>query len=203
VEDEEINLGSPLIRRGRIYGGVPRCERGSLPQRPTRRPWDWTYSHFRSFSFDRFRRQPGRSRAHAKPVFHPRSKHIAIQYHFTRELVQTVQLVVKYIPTKVLVADSLTKSLPRPEHVALTEIMGVYERHQKGKRSDLTMREVLGTDCALPGRAASVRHGAIGTPSSSLGNLEGSAVICVVCISTRCTGIQRLSGLCTIEREHP
>jgi len=34
------------------------------------------------------------------PVFHPRSKHIAIQYHFTRELVQTGQLVVKYTPTK-------------------------------------------------------------------------------------------------------
>ena len=63
------------------------------------------------------------------PVFHPRSKHIAIQYHFTRELVQTEQLVVKYIPTKAMVADALTKALPRPQHVALTEMMGVYERN--------------------------------------------------------------------------
>jgi len=30
------------------------------------------------------------------PVFHPHSKHIAIQYHFPRELVQTGQLIVKY-----------------------------------------------------------------------------------------------------------
>jgi len=34
------------------------------------------------------------------PVFHPRSKHIAIQYHFTRELVHTGQFILKYIPTK-------------------------------------------------------------------------------------------------------
>ena len=63
------------------------------------------------------------------PVFHPRSKHIAIQYHFTRELVQTGQPVVKYIPTKAMVADALMKALPRPQHVALTEMMGVYERN--------------------------------------------------------------------------
>ena len=43
----------------------------------------------------------------------------------------------------------------------------------------------------------SVRHGAIGTPSWGLGSLEGNAVIRVVCISTRRTGIQRLGGLCT------
>jgi len=63
------------------------------------------------------------------PVFHPCSKHIAIQYHFTCELVQMEQLVVKYIPTEAMVADALTEALPRPQHVALTEMMGVYERN--------------------------------------------------------------------------
>ena len=46
------------------------------------------------------------------PVFHPRTKHIAIQYDFTRELVQAGQLIFKYISTKAMVDDALTKSLP-------------------------------------------------------------------------------------------
>jgi len=56
------------------------------------------------------------------PVFYPRSKHITIQYHVTRELVQRGQLIVKYIPTKAMVADALSKSRPCHQHVALTEI---------------------------------------------------------------------------------
>ena len=59
------------------------------------------------------------------PVFHPRSKHIAIQYHFTRELVQANQITVQYIPTKAMMADALTKALPRPQHIILTEMMGI------------------------------------------------------------------------------
>ena len=62
------------------------------------------------------------------PVFHPRSKHIAIQYHFTRELVQANQIAISYIPTKAMVADALTKALPRPQHVILTQMMGVLGR---------------------------------------------------------------------------
>ena len=46
------------------------------------------------------------------PVFHLCSKYIAIQYHFTRTLVQAGQLTVKYISTKAMVNDALTKSLP-------------------------------------------------------------------------------------------
>ena len=46
------------------------------------------------------------------PVFHPRPKHIAIRYHFTRELVQAGQLIVKYNSTKPMMDDAPTKSLP-------------------------------------------------------------------------------------------
>ena len=45
------------------------------------------------------------------PVFHLRSKHIAIQYRFTRELVQAAQLTITYILKKAMVEDALTKSL--------------------------------------------------------------------------------------------
>ena len=44
------------------------------------------------------------------PVFHPRSKHIAIQYHFTCELVQHNQTILRYIPTTAMVTDALTKA---------------------------------------------------------------------------------------------
>ena len=65
------------------------------------------------------------------PVFHLRSKHIAIQYHFTRELVHMQQIVVKYIPMKVMLADALTKSLPRPQHAMLVEWIGVHRKDNK------------------------------------------------------------------------
>jgi len=40
------------------------------------------------------------------PIFHPRSKHIDIQYHFTRELVQPGRIILKYIHKKAMVAQS-------------------------------------------------------------------------------------------------
>ena len=63
------------------------------------------------------------------PVFHPRSKHIAIQYHYTRELIQTNQIIVQYVPTKAMIADALTKALPRPQHVIFAQMMGVSARN--------------------------------------------------------------------------
>ena len=47
-------------------------------------------------------------------VFHPRSKHIAIQYHFTRELVQNNQSVVQYIPTEPWWRMSSPRRYPNP-----------------------------------------------------------------------------------------
>jgi hypothetical protein len=60
------------------------------------------------------------------PVFHPRSKHIAIQFHFTREQVKRQRIALKYISTKSMIADALTKSLPHPQHATLTQAMGIF-----------------------------------------------------------------------------
>jgi len=60
------------------------------------------------------------------PDSHPRSKHVDIQYHFTRELIHAGRITVKYLPTKLMIADALTKPLPRPQFEVLTEAMGVY-----------------------------------------------------------------------------
>lgn len=49
----------------------------------------------------------------ANPVFHSRMKHLALDYHFVRELVQRKFLRVSHINTKDQLADALTKPLPR------------------------------------------------------------------------------------------
>ena len=51
------------------------------------------------------------------PVFHDRSKHIEIRYHFIRDQVQRGAVQLQYIPTDDQVADILTKALPRGKHV--------------------------------------------------------------------------------------
>jgi len=50
------------------------------------------------------------------PTFHGRSKHIDIRHHFVRDVVKTEDLVVTYVPTEDMVADFLTKTLPRTKH---------------------------------------------------------------------------------------
>jgi hypothetical protein len=50
----------------------------------------------------------------ANPIFHRRSKHVEVDYHFVRERVSSRQLDVRIISTKDQVADIMTKPLPRP-----------------------------------------------------------------------------------------
>lgn len=49
-------------------------------------------------------------------VFHKRSKHIDISFHFTRELVEKKVITVRYLRTESMIADILTKSLSRDKH---------------------------------------------------------------------------------------
>lgn len=60
------------------------------------------------------------------PVFHNRSKHIDIQYHYTRELVKAGSIGLAYLPTKEMLADLLTKSLPRGQHEFLSRGIDLY-----------------------------------------------------------------------------
>jgi len=55
------------------------------------------------------------------PVFHARSKHIELDYHFVRERVFLGQLIIKHISTNKKVADLFTKPMSkRPSQVFKT-----------------------------------------------------------------------------------
>jgi hypothetical protein len=68
------------------------------------------------------------------PVFHDRSKHIEIRYHFIRDWVQRGAVQLQYIPTDDQVADILTKALPRGKHVFFRDKMGLVRNTFLGKR---------------------------------------------------------------------
>ena len=59
------------------------------------------------------------------PVHHPKSKHIDIQYHKVRELVEKGEVKLDYIPTSDMVADGLTKPLEKVKFQMFIEQMGL------------------------------------------------------------------------------
>ena len=45
-----------------------------------------------------------------------KTKHIAIKYHYLRELVQDKEVKMEYVNTKVQIIDSFMKALPKDAH---------------------------------------------------------------------------------------
>ena len=62
------------------------------------------------------------------PVFHDRSKHIDIRYHFIREMVQRGVVRLDHIGTNEQVADILTKPLGKVKFLTFRENLGIMER---------------------------------------------------------------------------
>ncbi|GJY42693.1 zinc finger, CCHC-type containing protein [Tanacetum coccineum] len=61
------------------------------------------------------------------PVFHGRSKHIDIRYHFTRECVENGHINVEHVSGELQRADILTKALPRLKFVTMRQMLGVQD----------------------------------------------------------------------------
>lgn len=58
------------------------------------------------------------------PVFHARTKHIDIKHHFIRETVAAGHLKLQHISTQNMVADVMTKSLPKVSHERCLDGLG-------------------------------------------------------------------------------
>ena len=61
------------------------------------------------------------------PEFHSQTKHISIQQHFIREKVEADEVQLKYLPMGDMLADLLTKALPREKVDHFRKEMGIYE----------------------------------------------------------------------------
>jgi len=62
------------------------------------------------------------------PILHQRAKHIDVQYHFSRQRVQLQHVRFNWCPTKDMVADIMTKPLPRDKLQRFRLDMGVQQR---------------------------------------------------------------------------
>ncbi|KAL8117931.1 hypothetical protein AgCh_015718 [Apium graveolens] len=77
------------------------------------------------------------------PVFHGRSKHIDIRYHFIRECIERGEIIVKHVSTEFQRADVLTKGLTTVKFERMRKLMGVKEAYSTTGAPDYIVPEVL------------------------------------------------------------
>ena len=68
------------------------------------------------------------------PVFHDRSKHIEIHYHFIHDYVQRGDVELQYISTKEQVTNILTKALGKGKFLFFRDKLGVVSNTFLSKR---------------------------------------------------------------------
>jgi len=66
------------------------------------------------------------------PEYHARTKHIDIQHHLIRELVTTEKVNLEYCSTSDMIADIMTKALPRVTHDKHSTAMGLHNAREDG-----------------------------------------------------------------------
>jgi hypothetical protein len=68
------------------------------------------------------------------PVFHYKSKHIEIKYHYIKDMVQRKAVYVQYLPTHEQIADIFTKPLARTKFEYFCERLGLVENASLAER---------------------------------------------------------------------
>jgi hypothetical protein len=68
------------------------------------------------------------------PVFHDRSKHIEMRYHYIRDMIQRKVLSLQYVPTAEQTADIFTKPLPLIKSAYFRDKLGVAENTSLAER---------------------------------------------------------------------
>ena len=61
------------------------------------------------------------------PKDHPRTKHIDVRFHYIRDCIDRKRVNLEYVRTTDMVADTLTKALPKPAFEKFRMLMGVME----------------------------------------------------------------------------
>ncbi|KRY16471.1 Retrovirus-related Pol polyprotein from transposon TNT 1-94 [Trichinella patagoniensis] len=78
------------------------------------------------------------------PVFHARTKHIDIRYHFIREAAERKDVELRYLPTEQMMADVLTKGLFKPKHEKCISEIGLGNLCGESPKQFNNVGEVLG-----------------------------------------------------------
>ena len=68
------------------------------------------------------------------PMFHDKSKHIEIKYHYIRDMVQRGAVKLQYVVTEEQIADVLMKPLARLNFEYFKEKLGVFQIEVYSKR---------------------------------------------------------------------
>jgi hypothetical protein len=68
------------------------------------------------------------------PVFHDKSKHIEIKYHYIRDMVQRKELHVRYLPTHEQIVDIFTKPLASVKFEYFRERLGLVQNASLDER---------------------------------------------------------------------
>jgi hypothetical protein len=71
------------------------------------------------------------------PKFHERTKHISVRFHFIRDACERKAIKTTYLPTLDMLADIMTKNLPRETHWKHTHGLGLTCRNSGEASAEL------------------------------------------------------------------